>query len=209
MKRNIIISIVLIVVFAACSKEVYEKPKDLIREKIMINILTDVHLAEAIFFNQDYIINASLDTTHSAPRVQWARCFTACWELSAKQQVQIPLLATFPKSNNVHWETAPVASPIKRLTSTDLYYSVLHKYNVSDSTFERSFVYYASKPKSFEKMYREVVNNLTEIEEEQRTLRNKLLELEMEEQKRLEQEKAEQERLEQERLEPESSEQEM
>ena len=209
MKRNIIISIILIVVFAACSKEVYEKPKDLIREKIMINILTDVHLAEAIFFNQDYIINASLDTTRSAPRIQWARYFTACWELSAKQQVPTPLLAPFIESTNVHLETAPVASPIKRLTSTDLYYSVLHKYNVSDSTFERSFVYYASKPKSFEKMYREVVNNLTEIEEEQRTLRNKLLELEMEEQKRAEQEKAEQERLEQERLEPESSEQEM
>jgi len=66
----------------------------------------------------------------------------------------------------------------KRLTETDFYYSVLHKYNIPDSVFERSFVYYASKPKVFEKMYRKVTNRLTEIEDEQTNLRNELLKIE-------------------------------
>ena len=64
------------------------------------------------------------------------------------------------------------------LTETDLYYSVLHKHNVSDSLFERSFVYYASKPKDFEKMYRKVTNHLTEMEDKHRTRQNELLESE-------------------------------
>ena len=66
----------------------------------------------------------------------------------------------------------------RRLTYTDLYYSVLHKYNVPDSLFERSFIYYASKPKVIEKMYREVTNRLTEIEEENKNRQNDLLEFE-------------------------------
>jgi len=115
MKRNIIISIILILGFTACDTEVYKKPKHLIKEKKMIDMLVDVHLAEAAYNNQSY------------------RNTTA-----------------------------------RRLTETDFYYSVLHKYNVPDSVFERSFVYYASKPKVFEKMYRQVTNRLTEIEEEEK-----------------------------------------
>jgi len=129
MKRNIIISIVIIWVFAACSKEVYEKPKGLIKEKKMIDMLVDVHLAEATYHNQTY--------------------------RSASE---------------------------RRLSSTDFYYSVLHKYNVPDSIFERSFVYYASKPKVFERMYRDVTNKLTEIENEQTNLQNESLEFENSEQ---------------------------
>ena len=125
MKRNIIISIALIWFLTACSKEVYEKPKNLIKEKMMINMLVDVHLSSATYFNQIYG-----DATS------------------------------------------------RRLTETDFYYSVLHKYNVPDSIFERSFVYYASKPKVFEKMYRKVTNQLTEIEEEYSRRQNDLLEFE-------------------------------
>ena len=126
MKRNIIISIVLILVLAACGKEVYEKPKKLIREKKMITMLVDIHLANATYINQMYYGTA--DT--------------------------------------------------RKFTDADLYHSVLHKYNVPDSVFERSYIYYASKPKVFEKMYRKVTNRLTEIEHEAITRRNELLELE-------------------------------
>lgn len=112
MKRNIIVSIILVVFIAACAQDVYEKPKNLIKEKRMINIMADIHLAEATYFKQSY----SSDTT------------------------------------------------ILKLTSSDFYYSVLNKYNVTDSLFESSFVYYASHPKTFEKMYRQVTNYLTEIE---------------------------------------------
>jgi len=66
----------------------------------------------------------------------------------------------------------------RRLTTTDFYYSVLNKYNVSDTLFERSYIYYASKPKVFEKMYRKVTNNLTEIEHEYSRRQNDLLEFE-------------------------------
>lgn len=125
MKKNIIILTTLILFFAACKKEVYEKPKNLIKQKTMINMLVDIHLADAISLNQNY------------------RDATA-----------------------------------KRLTSTDFYYSVLHKYNVPDSLFERSYIYYASKPKVFEKMYREVTNHLTEMEYEQKNRQEELAKIE-------------------------------
>lgn len=51
-----------------------------------------------------------------------------------------------------------------RLSSTDLYYSVLAKYNVPDSIFTRSLIYYSSNPKLYEKMYNDVINILKEME---------------------------------------------
>lgn len=57
-------------------------------------------------------------------------------------------------------------SIVKKSTSTNFYYSVLEKYHVPDSVFEKSFVYYASNPKNFEKMYREVMNKLSVIEQQ-------------------------------------------
>jgi hypothetical protein len=53
-----------------------------------------------------------------------------------------------------------------RLSSTDLYYSVLAKYNVQDSIFTRSVIYYSSHPKLYEKMYNDVINILKEMEQE-------------------------------------------
>ena len=53
-----------------------------------------------------------------------------------------------------------------RLSSTDLYYSVLAKYKVPDSVFVRSVIYYSSHPKDYEKMYNSAINILKEMEEE-------------------------------------------
>ncbi|HCR90955.1 MAG TPA: hypothetical protein DIW50_10960 [Prolixibacteraceae bacterium] len=53
-----------------------------------------------------------------------------------------------------------------KLSSTDLYYSVLAKYNVPDSVFVRSVIYYSSHPKEYDKMYNDVINILKEMEEE-------------------------------------------
>ena len=55
-------------------------------------------------------------------------------------------------------------SIIRKSSATNFYYSVLEKYQVPDSVFEKSFVFYASNPKHFEKMYREVMNKLSVIE---------------------------------------------
>jgi hypothetical protein len=43
---------------------------------------------------------------------------------------------------------------------------VLEKHQVADTVFEKSYVYYASQPRKFEKMYRESMNLLNEMEEE-------------------------------------------
>ena len=53
-----------------------------------------------------------------------------------------------------------------QLSSTDLYYSVLAKYNIPDSVFTRSVIYYSSHPKMYEKMYNDVINILKEMEQE-------------------------------------------
>ena len=53
---------------------------------------------------------------------------------------------------------------------------MLAKYHVPDSVFEKSFVYYAANPKNFEKMYRQVMNRLNELEQEYSGRKNELLE---------------------------------
>jgi hypothetical protein len=52
----------------------------------------------------------------------------------------------------------------KKLTQTDLYYSVLKKYDVPDTIFIRSLIYYSSFPKEYEKMHVQVMDILKEAE---------------------------------------------
>ncbi|MGQ8337326.1 DUF4296 domain-containing protein [Sunxiuqinia sp. A32] len=53
-----------------------------------------------------------------------------------------------------------------RFTSVDLHYSVLDKYGVADSTFYQSVLYYSSLPKTYDKIYQEVVNRMVMLEQE-------------------------------------------
>lgn len=100
------------------------KPENLIKEKQMIDMLVDIHLAEATFTHFRY------------------------------------------------------DSIMKNNSTENFYYSVLEKYQVPDTVFEQSYVYYSSMPKDFEKLYREVMNKLSEVEQEYSGRKNELLELE-------------------------------
>ena len=86
-------------------------PKKLVKEKQMIDMLADIHMAEA----------------------------------------------TYNRMRN--------DSLVKKSSSVDFYYSILAKYQVPDSVFERSLVFYASNPRHFEEMYRKVMNKLSETEQ--------------------------------------------
>lgn len=55
-------------------------------------------------------------------------------------------------------------SVVKKLTQTDLYYSVLKKYDVADTVFIRSLIYYSSFPKEYEKMHVQIMDRLKEAE---------------------------------------------
>lgn len=50
----------------------------------------------------------------------------------------------------------------KKLTQTDLYFSVLKKYDVPDTVFIRSLIYYTSFPKDYEKMHLQMMDILKE-----------------------------------------------
>lgn len=113
MKRYIIISVILVLTAVSCENATIEKPKILIKEKKMIEMITDIHLAESTFNNQ-----RSRDTL------------------------------------------------VQKSSSVNFYHSILEKYQVPDSVFESSFIFYASSPKKFEKMYRQVTNKLSEMEQE-------------------------------------------
>jgi hypothetical protein len=52
----------------------------------------------------------------------------------------------------------------KKLTQTDLYYSVLKKYDVPDTVFIRSLIYYSSFPKEYERMHVQIMDRLKEAE---------------------------------------------
>ena len=107
-----ILLFLLVFVVVACDKPVIPKPEHLIHQDKMIDMLVDIHLAEATY-------------------------------------------------TKFRYDTA-----MKHLTSTDFYYSILSKYEVPDTVFEKSFLYYASEPKNFEKMYRKVLSQLSEKEQE-------------------------------------------
>ena len=129
MKNIFFILSLLFLVFTSCDKLPVEKPENLIKEKKMIDMLVDIHIAEATFINMRY------------------------------------------------------DSIIKRSSSANFYYSILEKYEVPDSVFEKSFVFYASVPKDFEEMYRKVMNQLSEIEQEYSGRKEELLELDLDIQK--------------------------
>jgi hypothetical protein len=124
MKKTLIILAFIVTTFVSCDKPVIEKPRHLVKEKQMVNMLVDIHLAEATF-------------------------------------------------NRMRYDTL-----FRNSSSVNFYYSVLAKYEVPDSVFERSFVYYASNPKNFEKMYRQVMNKLGETEQGFSGRKNDILEFE-------------------------------
>lgn len=51
-----------------------------------------------------------------------------------------------------------------KFTQTDLYFAVLKKYDVPDTVFVRSLIYYSSFPKEYEKMHEQIMNVLKESE---------------------------------------------
>ncbi len=53
-----------------------------------------------------------------------------------------------------------------KIKSKDMYYSVLDKYEVADSVFSQSIVYYSSMPKIYERIYQQVVDRLNMLQEE-------------------------------------------
>lgn len=67
--------------------------------------------------------------------------------------------ATF--NNRRHRDTL-----IEKSSSVNFYYSILEKHQIPDSVFEKSFVFYASQPRKFERMYRQTMNKLNEMEQE-------------------------------------------
>lgn len=112
MKKILFIFILFGFMLISCDKPAYEKPKNLVKESQMIDMLVDIHIADATY------VEMRMD------------------------------------------------SMVQRSSSTDFFYSVLEKYQVPDSVFEKSFVYYASNPKKFEKMYRDVMNRLSAMEQQ-------------------------------------------
>jgi hypothetical protein len=111
--KRVIFLILLAVMTVGCEKPVVEKPQNLIPRDRMVQIITDMHLAESVYQNRRY---------------------------SSDQVIQF--------------------------TEADFYYSVLHKYQVADSTFEKSVIYYSSFPTEFEKIYSRVLDNLNEMEQD-------------------------------------------
>jgi len=124
MKKYILILITFFWAYISCDKLPVEKPENLIKEEQMIDMLVDIHIAEATYRHMQF------------------------------------------------------DSVIRNSSSSNFYYSILDKYQIPDTVFEKSFVFYASSPKQFEKMYQDVMNKLSQIEQEYSGRKNELLEFE-------------------------------
>lgn len=99
----------------ACDDEVVQKPHNLVKRDKMISVLTDMHLAEAVYQTKRFS-----------------------------------------------------SEELNKYSESDFYYTILRKHSLADSVFEKSLIYYSSKPKEFEKIYTRVINRLTEMESEQK-----------------------------------------
>lgn len=113
MKKILVIFILFLAVFTGCDEPPVEKPEKLIERDKMIDMLMDIHLAEAAYTSQ--------------------------------------------RNRD---------SMVMNSSSANFYYSILDKHQVQDTVFEKSFVFYASQPRSFEKMYRGAMNQLNEMDQE-------------------------------------------
>jgi len=129
-KIYILLTLIFLSIYS-CDDPVVEKPKKLIPREKMIEMLTDIHIAEATYSNR-------------------------------KNQDSL----------------------LQNSKPADFYYSVLKKHNVTDTVFEKSYIFYASNPKNFEKMYRQVMNNLNEMEQEFSGRKNERLDLDIQEKQR-------------------------
>lgn len=128
MRKNILISILLAtLVWVSCDKPPLEKPENLLSKNKMVEMLVDIHIAEATYQNM-----RGRDTI------------------------------------------------VRNSSSANFYYSILEKHEVVDSVFEKSFVYYAAFPKEFEKIYRDVTNKLSEMEQDFSGRKTDVLEFEAE-----------------------------
>lgn len=130
-KLLFILSIIVLFAAAACDDPPMPKPEKLIERDKMVEMLADIHIAEAAF-------------------------------------------------NSLRHRD----SLVQNSSSADFYYSILEKYNVQDTVFEQSFVFYASQPREFEKMYREAMNILNELEQEYSGRKNDLLDVDVQERKK-------------------------
>ncbi len=113
MNRVVILASAFFLLMSACSEELTDKPHKLVSRDRLIDILVDIHLADAAYQTRRYI-----------------------------------------------------NEEIKNYKESDFYYSVLKKHGVADSIFEKSLIYYAGKPKDFEKIYTRVINRLNELQQE-------------------------------------------
>jgi len=66
----------------------------------------------------------------------------------------------------INLDAIPTDSLKKEITQTSLYYSVLKKYKTEDTVFVRSLIYYSSFPKVYEKMHTEIMNTLSQSDNE-------------------------------------------
>jgi hypothetical protein len=126
MIKHFIILGIASIMLISCSKTPVKKPEKLLQENTMVELLVDIHMAEAAF------------------------------------------------NTRRHRDSMVVKS-----SSADFYYSILQKHSVQDTVFEQSLVFYASQPRKFEKMYRQVMNQLSEMDQEFSGRRDNMQELEL------------------------------
>ena len=68
--------------------------------------------------------------------------------------------------NQAYFNQYQIEKKMPKDESNVLYFSVLKKYNVADSTFAQSVIYYSSLPKIYERIYQQVVDRLKMLEED-------------------------------------------
>ncbi|HPT30800.1 MAG TPA: DUF4296 domain-containing protein [Prolixibacteraceae bacterium] len=130
MNRRYCLLLLILMIFASCGEDIGEKPANLLSRDQMVNVLTDIHLGDAVYQTRSF-------------------------------------------SNE----------KLMKYSESDFYYSILKKYHLADSVFEKSLIYYSGKPKEYEKIYTRVINKLTEMEQEEKKKTQQPIQLEQQEEK--------------------------
>lgn len=89
----------------------------------------------------------------------------------------VEILIDLQFANSLNENEEYVDSEEINYSTADFYYSVLHKHQVIDTIFEKSFIYYSSYPEKLEEIYSEVLDEVNQMNSELLELSNQPLDL--------------------------------
>lgn len=167
---GILLFIVIVTSMTSCFNTSVPKPDKLIPKDKFVKIMVDIYLMQSVNIEPLNLKNQKKDTSKIGLKnlINLKNDTSKIGMKNLKDQKKDISKHGMKILTTQTMDTSKIGlkklKEIKKITSTDLYYSVLKKYSVADTVFVRSLIYYSSIPKEYEKMHVQIMAILNESE---------------------------------------------